>query len=73
MVIPIYQLCILHNTTTTLTSKAPGSQNTTREKIEFYVLQVVPELAVSGTLLAINGRRVFGTGVWGDRLKDPKN
>lgn len=73
MIIPIYQLAILRSTTIALTSTAPGSQNTPTEKALFYVLQAVPEITCVGTLLSINMRSVFGTGMWGDHLKGQRD
>ena len=72
MIIPIYQLVIMRDVTTSVSSTAPGSQNTPGEKALFYVLQVVPEFACVGALLCVNMKRMYGTGTWGDRLKDPK-
>ncbi|GJE94931.1 hypothetical protein PsYK624_111070 [Phanerochaete sordida] len=59
-VVPVYQLFILGNETTTLISTAPGSGNTPAEKAAFYAFQAVPELLTSGTLMAINAKEVFG-------------
>ncbi|GJE90504.1 hypothetical protein PsYK624_066430 [Phanerochaete sordida] len=58
--VPVYQLFILGNETTSLVSTAPGSDNTRAEKAAFYVFQAVPELLTSGTLMAINAKEVFG-------------
>ena len=66
MIIPIYQLVILRDTTTDLLSRARGSQNTPEEKVFFYVLQVVPEFTCICAVLSINTRRMFGTEMWGD-------
>ena len=59
-VVPVYQLFILGNETTSLISMAPGSGNTHAEKAAFYIFQAVPEVVTSGTLLAINAKEVFG-------------
>lgn len=72
MIIPIYQLVIRRDQTTSLTSTAPGSQNTPGEKALFYVLQIAPEYVCLASLLSVNMKSMFGTGMWGDRLKDPK-
>ena len=69
-IIPLYQLAILHNTTTDLVSTAPGSQNTGGEKAAFYILQALPELVINAALVAINVRVMYNTGPWGDKNKD---
>ncbi|PIL33540.1 hypothetical protein GSI_04163 [Ganoderma sinense ZZ0214-1] len=69
----IYRITVLTHSTTSLFSMAPGGQNTPREKAAFYVFHVAPEFIVAAVLMALNVRRVFGTGPWGDHLaEDPK-
>jgi len=66
----IYRLCVMWNTTTSLTSTAPGSQNTPGEKAAFYIFHIVPEWISLLTLLSFNVRDVFGTGMFSDRARD---
>ena len=68
--IPTYQLVIIGNWTTSLTSTAVGSQNTGGEKAAFYVLQALPEFVVSAALLSVNSKTLFHTGNWGDQWSD---
>ncbi|KIP06620.1 hypothetical protein PHLGIDRAFT_128189 [Phlebiopsis gigantea 11061_1 CR5-6] len=70
MIIPIYQLVIMRDQTTSLLSHSRGSQNTPEEKVFFYVLQVVPEFTCVCALLSINTKRMFGTDMWGDHADD---
>ncbi|KAI0359573.1 hypothetical protein OH77DRAFT_1038013 [Trametes cingulata] len=62
----IYRLSILHNSTTSLTSTAPSSQNTTHSKVLFYVFHIAPEWLSAALLLSVNVRRTYKTGMWGD-------
>lgn len=73
MILPIYELVVIRNWTTSLTSTAPGSQNTHGEKLAFYVLRAAPEALVSGILLGPDVRNIFGTGIKGDPFNDPKD
>lgn len=67
----IYRLAVMRTTTTSMTSTAPGSQNTPAEKAAFYILHIVPEWISVLVLLLCNLRDVFGTGMFGDyRAKD---
>ena len=50
-----------------------GSQNTSGEKAAFYVFQAVPEVLTAGALCLFNVRDLFGTGLRGDRVSDPKS
>ncbi|KAI1791183.1 hypothetical protein LXA43DRAFT_444770 [Ganoderma leucocontextum] len=72
-IICIYRITVLAHSTTSLLSNAPGAQNSAGAKVAFYVLHVAPEFVSAAVLMALNARRVFGTGPWGDRLpRDPK-
>lgn len=62
----IYRLSVMGTTTTSLTSTAPGSQNTPAEKAAFYILHMVPEWISVLVLLLCNVRDIFGTGMFGD-------
>jgi len=62
MIIPIYHLIALNTDTTSLTSTERGSQNTTGEKVAFYVLQAAPEFLASAVLLLTNVKTMFGAG-----------
>ena len=69
----MYRITVLTHSTTSLFSLAPGGQNTPGEKAAFYVFHVAPEFIAAAVLMALNARRVFGTGMWGDHLtEDPK-
>ncbi|KAM5543027.1 hypothetical protein V8D89_003411 [Ganoderma adspersum] len=69
----VYRITVLTHSTTSLFSTAPGGQNTPEEKAAFYVFHVAPEFLSAAVLMALNVRRVFGTGKWGDHLtEDPK-
>lgn len=69
---PVYELAVIHNVTTSLTSTAPGSLNTHTEKVVFYVLRAAPEVVAAGILLGLDIRNIFGTGLLGDRFADKK-
>lgn len=71
--IPIYHFVMSHSWTTSLTSTAPGSQNTSGEKLAFYICQATPEVICGGIVFMINARGMFGTGLWGDKSHDSKN
>ncbi|KAI0369014.1 hypothetical protein BV20DRAFT_980380 [Pilatotrama ljubarskyi] len=65
-VVGVYRLTVLHNSTTSLTSTAPGSQNTTHAKVLFYIFHIAPEWLSAALLLSVNVRRTYKTGMWGD-------
>lgn len=73
MILPIYELIVIRNWTTSLTSTAPGSQNTHGEKVAFYIIRAAPEALVAGIVLSLDVRNTFGTGLLGDRFKDAKD
>jgi hypothetical protein len=61
----------MRNTTTSLASVVPGSQNTRGEKAAFYIFHMVPEWISVLLLLLCNVRDMFGTGMFGDnRVRD---
>ena len=69
----MYRITVFSRSTTSLFSKAPGAQNTTREKAMFYGLHAAPEFIAAAIMVSLNARRMFGTGPWGDlRARDPK-
>ncbi|KAI0663964.1 hypothetical protein C8Q70DRAFT_905702 [Cubamyces menziesii] len=70
MIVGLYRIGVTTHSTTSLLSTAPGSQNTTREKIAFWILHAAPEWISAAMLLGINCRRTFKTGFWGDRNSD---
>ena len=72
MILPIYEIIVVKNRTDSLTSTAPGSQNTHGEKIAFYALRDLPEVIVAGLLLSLDLRNIFGTGMTGDKFSNPK-
>lgn len=59
----------MHLQTDSLTSTAPDSLNTSSSKIAFYILQIAPEWLTAATLLSMNMRERFETGLWGDHLR----
>ncbi|KIP06619.1 hypothetical protein PHLGIDRAFT_106791 [Phlebiopsis gigantea 11061_1 CR5-6] len=67
-----YDLIAITNWTTALSSTAPGSQNTHVEKIAFYIFRAAPEVLIAGSLLILEVRPMFGTGPWGDPIRDPR-
>lgn len=71
-VVAIYRIVVSPNNTTSLLSTAPGSLNTTRDKAFFYVFHAAAEFQAAALLLCVDVRRIFGTGPWGDRIRDPK-
>lgn len=68
----IYRFPILLFKTTSIFSTEPFSQNRPVEKALFYILHAAPEFLATATLVCVDVRRVFGTGLWGDALWDPK-
>ena len=63
----------MHFYTDSLTSTAPGSLNSSGSKASFFVLHVAPEYVAATILMSLNVRRIFNTGLWGDRrMTDPK-
>ncbi|KAK7692651.1 hypothetical protein QCA50_004284 [Cerrena zonata] len=70
-VISVYRLVVLGFQTTSITSLEPGSLNSTSSKATFYVFHLAPEWIVAVTLLGINVRERFKTGMWGDKLYEP--
>ena len=50
--------------TTDLTSEASGSLNGGKSHALFYVFHIVPEFVVVATILSLNVREMFGTGLW---------
>ena len=69
----MYRITVLTHSTTSLLATGPGTQNTPGAKAAFYVFHVAPEFLSAAVLMALNARRVFGTGPWGARLaEDPK-
>ncbi|KAI0753149.1 hypothetical protein C8Q80DRAFT_496442 [Daedaleopsis nitida] len=72
-IIGIYRLAVMRYSTTSLFSTAPGSLNSSTSKALFYALHVAPEYAAAAILMCLNARRVFSSGLLGDRrLKDPE-
>ncbi|GJE94910.1 hypothetical protein PsYK624_110860 [Phanerochaete sordida] len=67
IIVPIYHLIIMSNKTTSLTSTERGSQNTSVDKVAFYVLQAAPEFLASAALLSTNVKIMFGMGWFGGR------
>ncbi|KAK7692652.1 hypothetical protein QCA50_004285 [Cerrena zonata] len=70
-VISVYRLSVLGFQTTSITSLEPGSLNSASSKATFYVFHLAPEWIVAVTLLGINVRERFKTGMWGDKLYEP--
>lgn len=54
------------NTTTSLTSTAPGSLNTTGPRVTFYLFHMLPEWIAIAVLFGFNVREIFVTGLFGD-------
>ncbi|KAI0359574.1 hypothetical protein OH77DRAFT_1038151 [Trametes cingulata] len=61
-----YRMVVMAHWTTSLTSMAPGAQNSRRDKIFFYVFHVAPEWLAAALLMSVNAREMFRTGPWGD-------
>ena len=71
-VVGIYRIQVIRNNTTSLYSTSTGSQNQNPSKVGFYVFHVALEFLSAAILISLNARRVFATGMWGDKLKrDP--
>ncbi|PPQ99763.1 hypothetical protein CVT24_009666 [Panaeolus cyanescens] len=64
IVISIYRLGVMGETVTSL--DGPSNLNTTSAKALFYVFHVLPEYLFSLLTFAVNIRKIFGTGPWGD-------
>lgn len=61
----------MYNTTDSLTSTAPGSQNALSEKAAFYIIHILPEWIAVLLFLSFNVRDVFGTGMFArDKWRD---
>ncbi|RPD57703.1 hypothetical protein L226DRAFT_573590 [Lentinus tigrinus ALCF2SS1-7] len=71
--VAIYRLVVMRFSTTSLLSDAPGSLNSLDSKITFYVFHSAPEYLAAAILITLDVRRVFATGLWGDRrFRDPQ-
>ena len=71
-VIGIYRIAVLGHSTPSFASAALPSQNSGLSKAGFYVFHVAPEFLAAAILAALNVRRMFSTGMWGDtRGTDP--
>ncbi|RPD57692.1 hypothetical protein L227DRAFT_613399 [Lentinus tigrinus ALCF2SS1-6] len=71
--VAIYRLVVMRFSTTSLLSDAPGSLNSLDSKITFYVFQSAPEYLAAAILITLDVRRIFATGLWGDRqFRDPQ-
>ncbi|KAI0707440.1 hypothetical protein C8T65DRAFT_576791 [Cerioporus squamosus] len=71
--VAIYRLVVMRYSTTSLLSTAPGSLNSPQAKAAFYVFHAAPEYLAAAFLLSLDTRRIFDTGLWGDRrFRDPK-
>ncbi|KAI0326337.1 hypothetical protein GY45DRAFT_1259180 [Cubamyces sp. BRFM 1775] len=70
MIVGLYRIGVTKHSTTSLLSTAPGSQNSTGEKVAFWILHAAPEWISATMLVAINCRRTYKTGFWGDRNSD---
>lgn len=71
-IIAIYRAVVLPNTTPKLFFTGPGSLNRPRDKVFFYLFHAAPEFLVTAVLICVDVKRMFGTGMWGDRPWDPK-
>ena len=72
-VVGIYRIAVLGQNTTLLEPATPGPQNSGLSKAGFYVFHAAPEFLAAAILMALNVRRVFATGMWGDtRRRDPE-
>lgn len=73
-IICVYHLIIMRSHTTSLTSLESGSLNSTSDKALFYIFQMAPEWITAATVLGINARERFKTGLWGEEFltKDKK-
>ena len=71
--VAIYRLVVMRFSTTSLLSEAPGSLNSIQSKVTFYIFHSTPEYLAVTILIVLDVRRVFITGLWGDRrYTDPK-
>ncbi|KAI0687962.1 hypothetical protein C8T65DRAFT_127572 [Cerioporus squamosus] len=71
--VAIYRLVVMRFSTTSLLSDAPGSLNSLQSKATFYVFHATPEYLAVAILISLDARRVFATGLWGDRrVRDPE-
>ncbi|KAI0682134.1 hypothetical protein C8T65DRAFT_597483, partial [Cerioporus squamosus] len=71
--VAIYRLVVMRFSTTSLLSDAPGSLNSLGSKATFYVFHSAPEYLAAAILISLDARRVFATGLWGDRrVRDPE-
>ncbi|TCD60128.1 hypothetical protein EIP91_010690 [Steccherinum ochraceum] len=68
-IISVYRIVVMRLQTDSLTSMAPGSLNSAGSKAAFYVLHIVSEWLAAATLLSINIREWFETGLWGDQFR----
>ncbi|TFK82054.1 hypothetical protein K466DRAFT_501015, partial [Polyporus arcularius HHB13444] len=69
----IYRLVVMRFSTTSLLAEGPGSLNSPGSKATFYVFHSAPEYLAVAILICLNVRRVFATGLWGDRrVRDPE-
>ncbi|TFK78437.1 hypothetical protein K466DRAFT_606985, partial [Polyporus arcularius HHB13444] len=69
----IYRLVVMRFSTTSLLAEGPGSLNSPGSKAAFYVFHSAPEYLAVAILICLNVRRVFSTGLWGDRrVRDPE-
>ncbi|KAG0703251.1 hypothetical protein DFH29DRAFT_803726 [Suillus ampliporus] len=68
----MFRLVFMYNRTTSLTSLAPGSGNTSSEKLTFYIFHMLSDWLAVALLLVPNIRSIYKTGMWGDwRAIDP--
>ena len=69
----VYRLDVMRFSTTSLLSDAPGSLNSIQSKVTFYIFHSAPEFLAAAFLITLDARRIFATGLWGDRrLRDPQ-
>lgn len=73
LILPAYELVVARDWTTSLTSTAPGSQNTPGEKTAFYILRAAPEALVCAIIMSLDVRNMFGTGIKGDDPMDARD
>ncbi|KAG8907216.1 hypothetical protein FRB99_005040 [Tulasnella sp. 403] len=79
LIVPTYRLTVsylktpLEPGTDIAITSASGSLTSNTAKIVFYIFHTLPEIIVTFTLFAINSRKMFNTGVYGDyRWTDKK-
>ncbi|RDX47484.1 hypothetical protein OH76DRAFT_1354119 [Lentinus brumalis] len=71
--VAIYRLVVMRFSTTSLLAEGPGSLNSPGSKATFYVFHSAPEYLAVAILISLDARRVFTTGLWGDRrVRDPE-